>query len=86
MLSVHRGCVKHKTAIASPPSGFIAKRYSGGHDSPMIVQILKVFDILAIFEEESWLPTDLTLAQPYLPANKEAPCRQENRPPRNPIG
>ena len=36
----------------------------------MIMQILKVFDILAIFEEECWLPTDLKLAQPYLPAQQ----------------
>ena len=53
----------------------------------MIVQILKVFDISAIFEEESWLPTDLTLGQPIFPPNKGgAPCRQENHPPPNPIG
>ena len=56
--------------IPTPSSGFVAKRCSRGHDSLMIVQILKVFDISAIFEEESWLPTDLTLGAAYLPAQQ----------------
>jgi hypothetical protein len=54
MLSVHRGCVKPDAVCSPTPSaGFVAKRCSGGHDSLMFVQILKVFDISAIFEEES---------------------------------
>jgi hypothetical protein len=51
------------------------------------VYILKVFDISAIFEEESWLPPDLTLGRSLSSRpTKEAPCTQENRPPPNPIG
>ena len=47
----------------------------------MIVQILKVFDISAIFEEESWLPTDLKLGAAYLPAQQRRYAMQARKPP-----
>jgi len=47
----------------------------------MIVQFLKVFDISAIFEEESWLPTDLRLGAAYLPAQQRRCAMQARKPP-----
>ena len=47
----------------------------------MIVQILKVFDISAIFEEETGLPTDLRLGAAYLPAQQWRRAMQARKPP-----
>jgi hypothetical protein len=44
------------------------------------LEILKVFDISAIFEEEPWLPTDLTLDGPIFSPTKEA-SMQARKPP-----
>ena len=47
----------------------------------MIVQFLKVFDISAIFQEESRQVTDLRLGAAYLPAQQRRCAMQARKPP-----
>jgi hypothetical protein len=66
-------------------------RRSGSHNSPIIdakiVQIVKGFDIAAIFEEEFWLPLIRPRASNYPTVQKVgAMHRKESRLPLNPTG